>query len=80
MYNRYAESARVQFIRHHGLDATAEERKQWEDLVTPRSLGLILKTMTTEFKFVRQASHSPLCLPWRDSLTMGYYLLRPFSR
>ncbi|GJD00082.1 hypothetical protein ColKHC_08907 [Colletotrichum higginsianum] len=51
MYNRYAESARVQFIRHHGLDATAEERKQWEDLVTPRSLGLILKTMTTEFKF-----------------------------
>ncbi|KAK6213258.1 hypothetical protein QIS74_09260 [Colletotrichum tabaci] len=51
MYNRYVESARVQFIRHHGLDATAEERKQWEDLVTPRSLGLILKTMTTEFKF-----------------------------
>ncbi|TQN63954.1 hypothetical protein CSHISOI_11465, partial [Colletotrichum shisoi] len=31
MYNRYVESARVQFIRHHGLDATAEERKQWEE-------------------------------------------------
>ncbi|GKT64026.1 hypothetical protein ColTof4_04426 [Colletotrichum tofieldiae] len=53
MYNRYFETARVQFFRSHGQDATAEEKKEWEDLPTPRSLGLILKTITTEFKFVR---------------------------
>ncbi|GJC88557.1 hypothetical protein ColLi_11395 [Colletotrichum liriopes] len=51
MYNRYFETARVQFFRSHGQDATAEEKKEWEDLPTPRSLGLILKTITTEFKF-----------------------------
>ncbi|OHW94406.1 hypothetical protein CSPAE12_07030 [Colletotrichum incanum] len=51
MYNRYFETARVQFFRCHGQDVTAEEQKEWEDLPTPRGLGLILKTITTEFKF-----------------------------
>lgn len=52
MYNRYFETARVQFIRKHGEDTTVDEKRQWEDLPTPRSLGLILKSITTEYKFV----------------------------
>ncbi|KAK1961527.1 hypothetical protein LY78DRAFT_588512 [Colletotrichum sublineola] len=51
LYNRYAEAGRVQFFRNQGQDSAAEEKKEWEDLVTPRGLGVILKTITTEFKF-----------------------------
>ncbi|KAK1983297.1 thioesterase-like superfamily-domain-containing protein [Colletotrichum cereale] len=51
MYNRYVETGRVQFFRTHGQDSAAGEKKEWEDLVTPQGLGLILKTITTEFKF-----------------------------
>ncbi|KAH8746590.1 hypothetical protein F5883DRAFT_609425 [Diaporthe sp. PMI_573] len=65
MYNRYFETARVQFVRHHGEDATTEERRQWGDLPTPRSLGLILKSITTEFKF-------PMKFP--DRITVLYKL------
>ncbi|EFQ34198.1 hypothetical protein CGRA01v4_09804 [Colletotrichum graminicola] len=51
MYNRYVETGLVQFFRTHGKDSAAEEKKEWEDLVTPRGLGVIKKTITTEFKF-----------------------------
>ncbi|WYZ43214.1 hypothetical protein EsH8_VI_000913 [Colletotrichum jinshuiense] len=68
MYNRYAETGRVNFIRNHGHDATAAEQKQWEDLPTPRSLGLILKTITTEFKF-------PMKFP--DRIHVLYKLTKP---
>lgn len=53
MYNKYVETARVRFVKHHAEEAaTAEQRRQWDDLTTPRSLGLILKRITTEFKLV----------------------------
>lgn len=52
MYNRYAESARVNFFRNHGRDATEDRGQLWDDLLTPRGLGLILKSIKTEFKFV----------------------------
>ncbi|KAH7145481.1 thioesterase-like superfamily-domain-containing protein [Dactylonectria estremocensis] len=68
MYNRYIETARVQFVRHHGEDATMEEKRQWDDLPTPRSLGLILKSITTEFKF-------PMKFP--DRITVLYKLVEP---
>ncbi|KAH7021860.1 thioesterase-like superfamily-domain-containing protein [Ilyonectria destructans] len=67
-YNRYVETARVQFVRHHGEDATTEERRQWNDLPAPRSLGLILKSITTEFKF-------PMKFP--DRITVLYKLVEP---
>lgn len=53
MYNRYVETGRVHFVRQHSEDATADEKPQWDDLTTPRSLGLILKSITTEYKFVQ---------------------------
>lgn len=52
MYNRYAESARVNFFRNHGKDAAEGRGQLWDDLLTPRGLGLILKSIKTEFKFV----------------------------
>lgn len=53
MYNRYVESARVNFLWNHGKNAAQEEARKWRDLVSPRGLGLILKSITTEFKLVR---------------------------
>ena len=52
MYNKYAETGRVQFTHNHAEHATGEERQQWLDLVTPKNLGLILKSIKTEYKFV----------------------------
>ncbi|KAF5643649.1 hypothetical protein F25303_6240 [Fusarium sp. NRRL 25303] len=50
----------------HSLDAAQHHKAQWDDLVTPRSLGLILKSITTEYKF-------PLEFP--DHITVLYKLL-----
>nr|RBQ91073.1 hypothetical protein FVER53263_06523 [Fusarium verticillioides] len=49
----------------HSLDAAEHHKAQWDDLVTPRSLGLILKSITTEYKF-------PLEFP--DHITVLYKL------
>ncbi|KAH7268569.1 thioesterase-like superfamily-domain-containing protein [Fusarium solani] len=66
MYNKYVETARVRFVKHHADDAaTEEQRRQWDDLPTPRSLGLILRRITTEFKL-------PLTFP--DHVTVLYKL------
>ncbi|RSL63459.1 hypothetical protein CEP54_005248 [Fusarium duplospermum] len=66
MYNKYVETARVRFVKHHAEDAaTEEQRRQWDDLPTPRSLGLILRRITTEFKL-------PMTFP--DHITVLYKL------
>ncbi|KAK2043503.1 hypothetical protein LZ31DRAFT_555108 [Colletotrichum somersetense] len=70
MYNRYAETGRVQFFRTHGQDSAADEKKEWEDLVTPQGLGLIMKSITTEFKF-------PMKFP--DRIHVLYKLTEPPS-
>ncbi|KAF4964041.1 hypothetical protein FSARC_7990 [Fusarium sarcochroum] len=58
--------SRVRFVRHHAEDAaSAEQRSQWYDLPTPRSLGLILKSIKTEFKV-------PMTFP--DHITVLYKL------
>ncbi|ROT40746.1 Thioesterase/thiol ester dehydrase-isomerase [Sodiomyces alkalinus F11] len=51
MYNRYAESARVNWALSHGQGRGPEEQNRWEGLMTPRGVGLILKSIKTEFKF-----------------------------
>ncbi|KAI7759121.1 hypothetical protein LZL87_013243 [Fusarium oxysporum] len=50
----------------HSEDAAEHEKAQWDDLPTPRSLGLILRSITTEYKF-------PLEFP--DHITVLYKLL-----
>lgn len=57
VYNFWAETARVNWVRNFGVrgeEAGAkgkEERKMWEDLLTPRGIGLILRSIKTEYKF-----------------------------
>ncbi|KAH0382615.1 hypothetical protein KCU92_g6101, partial [Aureobasidium melanogenum] len=51
MYNRYAESARVNWTMNFAGDIDPKHRKEWTELMTPKSLGLILRSITTNYKF-----------------------------
>lgn len=54
MYNRYAESARVNWTRNFAA-SDPEHKDQWTELMTPKSVGLILRSITTDYKFVSAA-------------------------
>ncbi|KAF5024160.1 hypothetical protein F66182_3795 [Fusarium sp. NRRL 66182] len=73
MYNKYVETGRVHFIRQHSKDATAEERTQWEDLPTPRGLGLILKSIKTEFKLLELPTYESTSLMMEAVILSGQH-------
>ena len=52
-YVRFAESSRVHFF--HGIPpprSSPEHIRQWRDTCTPKGLGLILKSITIDYKYV----------------------------
>lgn len=52
MYVRYAESARVNWARNFASYIDPENAEGWNGLMGSKGKGLILRTMTTEYKFV----------------------------
>ncbi len=52
-YARYAESARVNWINYIAVHVDPAHRHEWAELMTPRSVGLIMRSLKTDFKFVR---------------------------
>ena len=52
MYNRYAESGRIGWAQKLSL-LDPVNKKSWKELFGPTGDGLILRAITTEFKFVR---------------------------
>ncbi|THW01097.1 hypothetical protein D6D24_07664 [Aureobasidium pullulans] len=44
-------SARVNWTRNFAVDIDPKHRKEWTELMTPKSLGLILRSITTNYKF-----------------------------
>lgn len=52
MYNRYAETGRVEWAMKYAKFIDPAHGKTWAELVTPKSIGLILKSIKTEYKFV----------------------------
>lgn len=59
MYNRYAESARVNWLLRLAAAADPDHGRQWRELMTPKSVGLILRSIKTDYKLVRATlSHS----------------------
>ncbi|KJZ78679.1 hypothetical protein HIM_02070 [Hirsutella minnesotensis 3608] len=50
IYNRYAESARVTWLTRFAATASPEQRPQWNELMTPRGIGLILRSIKTDYK------------------------------
>jgi acyl-CoA thioesterase FadM len=66
-YNRWAESSRVNWVLHYGaLDPI--RRQEWNELMTPKGVGLILRSIRTDYKFVRPSLPPPERI---ISLTMG---------
>lgn len=61
-YNRWAESARVNWgCNFAALDG--EHRDEWKGLVTPTGIGMILRSIRTDYKLYvmqREALHSTM--------------------
>ena len=58
LYNRYAETGRVEWAMKYAKYIDPAHAETWRELVTPKSIGLILKKITTEFKFVSRLSRN----------------------
>ncbi|KAF2400093.1 hypothetical protein EJ06DRAFT_530848 [Trichodelitschia bisporula] len=50
-YNRYAESARINWASNYAKHLDPTHASHWANLWTPSGQGLILKSITTDFKF-----------------------------
>jgi len=53
VYNKYAESARVEWVDKYSTYIDPAHAKAWRELCSPRGAGLILKSIKTDYKFVR---------------------------
>ena len=68
MYNRYAESARVNWTISHAANDPAN-KKEWSELITPNGVGLILRGIKTDYKFV-SVSSKHIALPFGPMIGM----------
>ncbi|KAK5554555.1 hypothetical protein LTR46_007281 [Exophiala xenobiotica] len=66
MYVRYAESGRCNTMRNFAKYVDPGHRQKWEDMLTNRGIGLILKSITVDFKFP---------MTWPDRISV-YHKLR----
>lgn len=55
VYNRYAESARVNWVLNFAASDPGH-KAEWKELIAPTGIGLILRSIRTDYKFVRSAS------------------------
>lgn len=55
MYNRYAESARVNWTLKFAAQDPVH-KTAWLELMSPKSIGLILRSIKTDYKFVSSTS------------------------
>ena len=66
MYVRYAESGRCNWTRNIGKYFDTQNKKLWEEILTSRTVGLILKSITVDFKFP---------MTWPDKISV-YHKIR----
>lgn len=52
VYNRLAESSRVNWFMDFAKHADQEHKKAWSTIMSPKDVGMILKSIKTDFKFV----------------------------
>ncbi|ROV93117.1 hypothetical protein VSDG_07361 [Cytospora chrysosperma] len=50
-YIRWAESARVNWVTNFAVRVDPAHGREWAELMTPKAVGLILKSIKTDFKF-----------------------------
>lgn len=58
-YVRYAESARVNWTRNIGLHIDPANKDKWTNLLSSKGIGLILRSIKVDYKFVRDPTKSP---------------------
>lgn len=75
-YIRYAEASRVNWITHFAsLDAA--RAAEWRSLMSPRDVGLIMKTIRADYKFVSdgrprryRVARRVILRPWGSRLSI----------
>jgi acyl-CoA thioesterase FadM len=69
VYNFWAETARINWVRSFALqiEDDAAQRAMWDDLISPKGIGLILRSIKTEYK---------LPLQYPDRVTVIHKLLQ----
>ncbi|MCJ1455266.1 hypothetical protein MMC28_005620, partial [Mycoblastus sanguinarius] len=65
-YNRYAESARINWAQNFAKYIDPKHKQEWAELWTPKGDGLILRSIKTDFKFP---------MTWPDKIS-AYHKLR----
>ncbi|KAK1519699.1 uncharacterized protein CCOS01_11350 [Colletotrichum costaricense] len=61
VYNKYAESARVNWLRNFATTVDPEHKDEWDQLMSPKDIGLIMRSIKTDYKFV-----SDTLINWND--------------
>lgn len=52
VYNRYAESARINWALNFANIHDPAHKTEWAELVGPTGIGMILRSIRTDYKFV----------------------------
>jgi len=63
VYNRYAESARVVWAYNIATLLDPMRGDEWKEMWTPKGMGMILRSMKTDFKLVRGLIHNDFSFP-----------------
>lgn len=53
VYIRYAETARTNWAYNIALHLDPAHKREWKEMCTPLGDGMILKSIKTDYKFVR---------------------------
>ncbi|KXH41565.1 hypothetical protein CSAL01_01067 [Colletotrichum salicis] len=71
VYNKYAESARVNWLRNFATTVDPEHKDEWDQLMSPRDIGLIMRSIKTDYKFSKHPG-SPTLTNFLDLKPMAY--------
>jgi hypothetical protein len=52
-----AETARVNWITNFSVHVDPAHRQEWAELMSPKAIGLIMRSLKADFKFVRPHHH-----------------------
>lgn len=75
-YVRYAESARVNWTRNIGLHIDPANKDKWTNLLNSTGIGLILRSIKVDYKFVSDNATELLSDPCRTDFTAAHDLAR----
>lgn len=69
MYNKYAESARFNWLSNFATTIDPEHADEWNAFMTPKDVGLIMRSIKTDYKFVSSCPLFAFLFPFYSTLT-----------